>query len=98
MGPVDAIRMKPAPHGSLGELRVWSGRVNRLSKSRGSGQVGSGQEVSKISRVGSGRVKTSQNFRGSGQVGSRRLEILAGQVGSDDPTRPDPTRAVWPDP
>ena len=31
-----------------------AGRVKRVSKSRGSGRVGSGLEVFKISRVGSG--------------------------------------------
>ena len=72
--------MKPASRGSPGLWPVGSGRVRRISKSRGSGRVGSG-------RVGSGRVGSVQEvFKmsrvGSDRVGSRRLEILAGRVGS----------------
>ena len=85
-----------------------SGRVRRFSKSRGSGQVGSGgfqnlagrvrsgQEVFKISRVGSGRVITSRNPRGSGRVASRRLEFSP--VGSGQLARPDSTRPARCDP
>ena len=63
-------------------------RISRVTRIV-AGRVGSG-------RVGSGRV-------GSGRVGSRRLEILAGWVGSGQdvskfprvgPTRPDPTREI----
>ena len=44
------------------------GRIRRVSKCRGSSQVGSGQETFEMSRVGSSRVNT--------------LSILAGRVGS----------------
>ena len=86
-GPVDP---KPAPHGSLGVWRVGSGSANRLSKSRGSGRVGSGGFQYLTGRVRSGEEILQS--RGSGRVGSRRLEFLAGRVGSADPTGPDPTR------
>ena len=56
--------------------RVGSDRVNRASKSRGSGRVGSGRVGSrgfKISRVESGRVKSFLKSRGSGRVMTREL-------------------------
>ena len=89
-GQVDLTRMKPASRGSPGLWPVGSGRVRRISKSRGSGRVGSGQVWSGrvgSGRVGSGRVGSVQEvFKmsrvGSDRVGSRRLEILAGRVGS----------------
>ena len=94
---------RPDPH----ETRI--SRVTRIVAGRvGSGQedfkiprVGSGQEVFKIPRVGSGRVRRFSKSRGSGRVGSRRLEILAGRVGSVQDIsnshgsgRPDPTREI----
>ena len=67
-----------------------AGRVQGVSKSRGSGRVGSlrfitsrvgsGQEVSKISRVGSGRVKRLQNLAGRVGSGQEVFKIL--RVGS----------------
>ena len=92
MGLVDPTRMKPAPHGSLGVWRVEWGRVNRPSKSRASGRVGSGGFESLTGRVGSGQEVLQS--RRSGRVGSRCLEILVGRVGSAALIRPDPTREV----
>ena len=70
-----------------------AGRVKGVSKSRGSGRVGSLR--SKISQVGSDQVKRFSKSRGSGRVGSRgfkfsrvgsgwvkRFQNLAGRVGS----------------
>ena len=96
--------MKPASHESIGIWRVVSGWVRRCSKTHGPGRVGSGvfnfhrsgrvrrflnitdrvgldQEAFEFSRVGLGHVKTSYFFRGC-------------RIGSDQPTRPDPTREV----
>ena len=47
--------------------RVGSGRVRRLSKSRGPGRIGSRHFEILAGRVGSVRVKTSRNSRGSGR-------------------------------
>ena len=58
-----------------------AGWVKEVSKSRGSGHVGS--RGFKISRIGSGRVTRLQNI--SGRVGSgwvKRFPNLAGRVGS----------------
>ena len=58
--------------------RVGSGRVRKLSKSHGSGRVGSGQEVS-VKSHGSGRVGSGQEVFKShvlGRVGSRGFQIL----------------------
>ena len=58
-------------------------RFKRVSKSRGSGRVGSLRF--KISRVGSGPVKRFSKSRGSGRVGSRGFKISrvgSGRVGS----------------
>ena len=52
----------------------------------GSGRVGSGQAVSKISRVGSGQVKTIFADRDGSADPTRSNPIRS------DPTRPDPTR------
>ena len=58
-----------------------AGWVKGVSKSRGSGRVGSSRF--KIARVGSGRVKRFSKSRGSGRVGSKgALQNLAGRVGS----------------
>ena len=82
-GPVDPTRMKPVSHGSIGIWPVGSGQeVFNISLSGRVGskglqipRVGSGQEVSKISRVGSGHDPTiRENIEMSGH----------------DPTRPDP--------
>ena len=72
-----------------------AGRVKGVSKSRGSGRVGSFRfEISRVGwgRVkrysqsrGSGRVGSGQEVsksRGSGRVGSRGFQDLAGRVGS----------------
>ena len=105
-GQVDETRMKPASRGSPELWRVGSGRVRRISKPRGSGRVGSGQEVFKISRVGSGRVRRFSNLAdrvGSGQdvskfsrVGSGQDVLKISRVGSGRvstrPARFDPTR------
>ena len=55
-----------------------AGRIKGVSKSRGSGRVGSSRY--KISRVGSGRVKRFSKSRGSGRVGSKCFKIS--RVGS----------------
>ena len=44
------------------------------------------------------RIKRFSQSPGSGRIRSRYLKIFAGRFGSADPTRPDPTREVWPDP
>ena len=90
---------RPDPH----ETRI--SRVTRIV----TGQVRSGQEDFKISRVGSGRVKRFSKSRGSGRVGSGQEVfkiswIGSGRVkkpqnsrGSPDPIRParfDPTREI----
>ena len=107
---VDLTRMKPASRGSPGLWRVGSGRVRRISKSRGSGRVGSGgfhnpagrvgsgQEIFKISRVGSGWVKTCRNSRGSDRVGSGQDVSKFSRVGSGQLTQLDPTRPTRYDP
>ena len=55
-----------------------AGRVKGVSKSRGSGRIGSLRF--EISRVGSSRVKRFSKSRGSGRVGSRLFKIS--RVGS----------------
>ena len=97
-----ASRVKPNAAGRVGSgqevfeiFRVGSARLNKFSSL--AGRVGSGQQFSKN--------------RGSAQVGSRGSQNLAGQVGSGqnmfniarvgssgDPTRPNPTREICPDP
>ena len=71
--------MKLASRGSPGLWRVGSGRVRRISKSRGSGPVGSGG-FSK-SR-GSGRVGTGGFQNLAGRVGSRQDVLNCSRVGS----------------
>ena len=99
-GPVDPTRIKPAPHGSLIVCLVGSGRVKRLSKYRGSGQEafkshGSGRvgpKVFNISRVGSGRVRGLQFLAGGVRSGQdmSKFSGVGSDIGSADPTRPDP--------
>ena len=81
-GQVDLTRMKRAPCGSPGLWRVGSGRVRRISKSRGSGRVGSGQEDFKFPRVGTGRVRSFRKSRGSGWVGTSRVKTSRNSCGS----------------
>ena len=74
-------------------LRVGSARLNKFSSL--AGRVGS--NAFQNSRVGTSRVKRFSNSRGSGRVRSKHVNIA--RVGSSgDPTRPDPTREVCPDP
>ena len=60
--------------------RIVAGRVGSGGFQNLAGRVGSGQDVFK-SR-GSGRVGSGGFQNLAGRVGSRRLEILAGRVGS----------------
>ena len=82
---------------------VWNPWLTGQSEGGGSGRVGSGGF--EISRVGSGRVRRFPNLTGrveSGQEAFKILRVGPGQVNIPpnfrDPTRPDPTREVRPDP
>ena len=68
-------RMKNAARGSPGLWQVWSGRVRRISKSRGSGRAGPTRIENLAGRVDSGLEVFKS--RGSGRVGSTCIEILA---------------------
>ena len=71
------------------------GSAQQVFKSRRSGRVGS--NAFQNSRVGTSRVKRFSKSRGSGRVRSKHVNI-ARVESSGDPTRPDPTREVCPDP
>ena len=57
-------------------------RVTGCSKFHGSGRVGSGQEVFKITRVGLGRIKRFSNIAGRVRSGQELIKSHGSGIGS----------------